>query len=75
MSPCPDLQEEERVHVKPEYRFHMCSGNEQIGLYSCEVGWGDCDGEPSNGCESKVTRSKNNTLIKNGEELIPLRPI
>lgn len=30
------------------------------GISSCEVGYGDCDGNPANGCEAAVTSDPNN---------------
>lgn len=63
ISPCLDLRGEEEAHASPLYRFYFCSGKEQIALYVCASGWGDCDGNPNNGCESKAEK-KDGILVK-----------
>lgn len=63
ISPCLNLYEEEKRHVSPVYSFHYCAGKEQISLYDCDINWGDCDGESSNGCESKV-KKKDEYIVK-----------
>jgi hypothetical protein len=34
--------------------------NGQCTILACDEGWGDCDGDPANGCEENVSSDVNN---------------
>jgi hypothetical protein len=39
-----------------------CSGDHACAVQSCNDGWGDCNGDPSDGCETNLQSDPNNCL-------------